>query len=79
MCYLIDCGVRGYAKRGERCPVRETVVVFLMPIPGSPGVGTLEDNKLAIDSANAPLSSSNTKQIAVKYHFRLELTRTEDL
>ena len=53
MCYLIDCGVRGCGKRGEGSPLRETVVVFLMPSPGSPSVGVLEDKKGTIDLAEA--------------------------
>ena len=46
------------------------ILKFFMPSVESKGIGVFEDNKGAIDLAENPLSSSNSKHIDVRYHFR---------
>ena len=72
-------GVRGYGRRGEGSPLRERVFVLLMPSLGSTSIGVSEDNKGAINLAENPLSSSNSKHIDVRYHFLRGLVGTADL
>ena len=55
------------------------VLVFLTPRLGSPSIGVFEDNKGAIDLAKNPVSSSNSKNIDVRYHFLRELVGKGDL
>ena len=72
-------GVRGYGRRGEGSPLRERVFVLLMPSLGSTSIGVSEDNKGAINLAENPLSSSNSKHIDVRYQFLRKLVGTGDL
>ena len=50
-----------------------------MPSLGSPSIGVFEDNKVAIDLAKSPLSSSNIKHTDIRHHFLRELVGTGDL
>ena len=52
---------------------------MLMPSLGSTSIGVSEDNKGAINLAENPLSSSNSKHIDVRYHFLRKLVGTGDL
>ena len=52
---------------------------MLMPSMGSTSIGVSEDNKGAINLAENPLSSSNSKHIDVRYHFLRKLVGTGDL
>ena len=63
----------------KEAPYVRGVLVFLMPSLGSPSIGVFGDNKGAIDLAENPLSSSNSKHIDVRYHFLRELVGKEDL
>ena len=54
------------------------VMVFLVPSLGWPSIGVFADNKVAIDPAKNPSSSSNSKHIDVRYHFLRELVGTGD-
>ena len=55
--------------------------VFVLPMPtlGSTSIGVSEDNKGAINLAENPLSSSNSKHIVVRYQFLRKLVGTGDL
>ena len=52
---------------------------FLMPSVEPKSIGVFEDNKGAIDIAENPLSSSNSKHIDVRYHFLRELIASGDI
>ena len=55
------------------------ILAFLMPTLEPMSISVYEDNKVAIDLAKNPLSSSNSKHIDVRYHFLRELAASGDI
>ena len=55
------------------------ILAFLMPGLEPMSISVYEGNKRPIDLARTSLSSSNSKNIDVRYHFLRELTASGDI